>query len=435
MSQKSKFSPYHINFIEGKKQWFGVFACLLIVFVIMLCVKFYQYKHLPMDKPGEITAQILLQYTKTKDNKTYFVLKLKSSQGHIFYTTSKEDLKPIQNRHIRIYGKAQCSFFEFLRSCFFINFTFSVLPQERSNLWYVDFINNQHQNPQNASLFRTLFFGETLDKQWRDVSNLLGLAHILAISGFHLGVLSSFLFVLITPIYRFFQRRYFSYRNEVYDVGFMIICVMFLYLVFLDFLPSFLRAFIMATFGFLLYFSGLNIINFGLLLLVGLTCIAFFPNVLLSIGFVLSMFGVFYIFLFITHYKRDKKSTLGSLAMYWMFFNVVVFLSITPIVHYFFPYFSPYQLISILVSLAFVVFFPLIIVLHIIGFGGLFDRFLDMVLGLEIPNIDFYLPWYLAIGYVALGLGAIFSKKIYIMMLLCAVGLYVFMCLRFCKVF
>ena len=102
--------------------------------------------------------------------------------------------------------------------------------------------------------------------------------------------------------------------------------------------------------------------------------------------------------------------------------------------HYFFPYFSPYQLVSIPASVAFVVFFPLVIVLHIFGFGGIFDRWLDMVVNAQISSIDYYLPLPLTLIYVAMSFGAIASKKIYVAMLVCALGFWGYMLLRFVNV-
>ncbi|OBV29743.1 hypothetical protein BA723_00070 [Helicobacter sp. CLO-3] len=408
---------------EGK-EWLFVIGILALVFLEQVGLEYRKWRALPFETPGEITAQILNQYQKTKDNKTYWVMKLKS-EGHTFYTTSREDIKPLQGRYVRVYGKTNCSFVEYFRSCFFINFTFSLLPHQESTKPIKDYIASQHENQENASLFNTLFFADTLSKKWRGVSNLLGLAHILAISGFHLGILSAFLFAILVLPYRFLQRRFFTYRNEVYDIGAIILVVLFGYLVVLDFVPSFLRAYAMAVFGFLLYFSGLQILNFKLLALVGLSCIALFPSVAFNIGFILSMAGVFYIFLFVRYFPKCHA------LWYFTSFNIAVFFSITPIVHYFFPYFSPYQLVSILVSIAFVVYFPLMIVLHIFGLGGVLDKWLDMVLALEIPSIDYYLPWYLALIYAGLGMAAMFSRAAYVVMLICALAFYAYLCALF----
>ena len=427
--KKSKDSPYKVELFSGVGQW-GIAVCVItLIFVARVGWEYHKYANLPFDAPGEIYAQVLLQYQKTKPNKPnnpYTVMKI-ASNGHIFYITSRDDLKDLQGRFVRVYGKVdkRCDFVDYFKSCFFIAFSIALMPKREFSAPLKDYFATQHKSAIQSSLFGALFFADSLHKNWRNVANKLGLAHIIAISGYHLGVLSAFLFVLFAPPYRFLQRRFFSYRNEFYDLGAIILLFMCGYLVLLDFTPSFLRALVAGGIGFLLLFWGLEIVNFKLLGLVGLICIALFPTALFSIGFVLSMAGVFYIFLFVKHCPK--------IPIFWYFvaFNITIFFSITPLVHYFFPYFSPYQLVSIPVSVAFVVFFPLMIVLHIFGFGGIFDRWLDMVVAWEIPSIDFYLSLPLTLCYVALSLGAIFSKKCYIAMLICALTFWGFLLFRF----
>lgn len=433
MAQKAKFSPYQIPLIEGAKQWCIALLCLALLCLAKIGYEYHSYTNLPFDTPQEIKAQVLLQYKKTKPdkpNKPYTVMKLESS-GHIFYITSKENLKDLQGRFVRVYGKVdkRCGFVEYFRSCFFIAFSISLMPKREFSAPLKQYFASQHQSQTQASLFGALFFADSLAIEWREVANKLGLAHIIAISGFHLGVLSAFLFGLFVLPYRFLQNRYFSYRNELYDLGGVILVFMCGYLVLLDFTPSFLRALVMGILGFLLLFWGLEIVNFKLLGLVGAICVALFPSAAFNIGFILSMSGVFYIFLFVKY--CPKLPSVWNFVWYWVAFNVVIFFSITPLVHYFFPYFSPYQLVSIPVSLAFVVAFPLMIVLHIFGLGGIFDRWLDMVVDLQIPSIDYYLSLPLMACYVALSFGSIFSRKIYFAMLAFALIFWVYLLARF----
>ena len=426
---KLKYSPYKIELLSGARQWSIAICVLVLIFVARVGWEYHKYANLPFESPSEIQAQVLLQYIKTKPqkpDKPYTVMKL-SSQGHIFYITSRDDLKDLQGRFVRVYGKVdkRCDFVDYFKSCFFIAFSISLMPKREFSAPLKDYFASQHKSAIQASLFGALFFADSLNKKWREVANRLGLAHIIAISGFHLGVLSAFLFAIFAPPYRFLQRRFFSYRNEFYDLGAIILLFMCGYLVLLDFTPSFLRALVAGGIGFLLLFWGLEIINFKLLGLVGLICIAFFPTALFSIGFILSMAGVFYIFLFVKHCPK--------IHIFWYFvaFNVVIFFSITPLVHYFFPYFSPYQLVSIPVSVGFVAFFPLMIILHIFGFGGIFDKWLDMVISADIPSIDYYLSLPLTLCYVALSLSAIVSKKCYVAMLIFALIFWGFLLVRF----
>ena len=68
-----------------------------------------------MQQTPQVQAEVLLQYTKQKGNREYFVLKLKSDFG-IFYTTTYEDLRDIRHRQIllRLVFK-NVDFWEFLK--------------------------------------------------------------------------------------------------------------------------------------------------------------------------------------------------------------------------------------------------------------------------------------------------------------------------------
>lgn len=444
-----------------------------MVLALMLCarvgVDYALYQNLPFEKPGEIEALVISQYQKHKNAKPYWVLKL-SSNAHTLYTTSKEDIKILQGRKIRLYGKINskqdCSFMQYFRSCFFIGFSISTLPQRESTAPLKAYIASQHANhpihkpihhdtnqapnasyTNHAGLFSALFLATPLPKAWRDVSNTLGLAHIFAISGFHLGIISFVLFALLVKPYRALQKRYFSYRNEAYDLGAIVLVLLFGYLVILDFAPSFLRAFVMAAVGFALYISGLHLISFSLLGLCALLCAIAFPNVLVNRGFLLSVAGVFYIFVLLrymptpshkpNHTQQNPNPAQNSannltasygawagilLRVLWL--HVGVFLLIIPVVHVFFPYFSPWQLVSIPVSMAFVVLFPLAIMLHIFGAGGVLDSWLDLVLGLEIASMDIVTPWWFLCVYLGASAWAMLSRAGYYVLLLLAVGFY-----------
>lgn len=426
MAQKTKGSPYAIA-LFSPRQWVVAYLVLFGLLCARIGLDYYQFRALPFEQPSEIEALVQAQYTKTKNDKSYFVLKLRHN-SHTLYTTSKEDLKLLQGRSVRLYGKMgkDCNFVKYLQSCFFMSFSIALLPHKQASTPLKEAIYKQHTNPIHASLFSTLFFATPLDKAWRDVSNKLGLAHIFAISGFHLGIISFVLFALLAPLYRIMQRRYFSYRNEIYDLGLLVLLALFGYLLVLDFTPSFLRAFVMASVVFILYVSGLQILSFAMLLFVGVLCVVLFPSVAFNRGFILSMAGVFYIFLFVRY--ASKPSSWRSLCVQILGLNCAVFLSIAPIVHCFFPYFSPYQLVSIPVSIAFVVIFPLAVLLHSVGYGGIFDGVLDSVLAAQIPSAEIYTPlWFLALYIGVSALAMRFAYGYYALISL-ALGFYGYLC-------
>lgn len=84
-----------------------------------------------------------------------------------------------------------------------------------------------------------------------------------------------------------------------------------------------------------------------------------------------------------------------------------------PIVHYFFDTTSLYQFLSPFLTLLFVVFYPFMLILHIIGLGGIFDDFILKFFSMNITITHIATPLYFFIGYIGLSIGAIFNKYIF----------------------
>ncbi len=406
----------------------GVILSLLLA--LNLYLEYLNYQKLDFSKPTSLNAQILLQYPKTKDQKTYFVLKLQS-KGMIFYSTIKEPLKNLQYRHAQFFGKIKsCSFLESLKSCFFQTYSFSLTRKQDFKSHARHFIDSAHSNALVGNLYRALFIGDSLNKDLRDRANALGINHLLAISGFHLGILSASVYFLFSLFYTPLQKRYFPYRNAFYDIGVLVWVFLLGYLLLLDFLPSFFRAFLMGLLGFLACFFGVRILSFKLLVLACCIAIALLPKLLFSVGFLLSVCGVWYIFLFLKHTQIFfKDSSFLRRSFQAIALSVLVFLNMLIIAHAFFPMFSPYQLFSIPLGLIFIVFFPLSLFLHAVGLGSLLDRLLSMPL--TIPTISILSPlWLLGVHLFLTILSARFFK-VYLSMNVLSMGFFLYCCYQY----
>lgn len=395
-----------------------IIFCILIGFCLVNAFIKYQ-TFLEMKNGRVFEATIVLHYTK-KENSERF--KLQDSQGNVFYATYKGKFKSLIGKKASVYGKIyRCSFLQFLRSCNIYNSSLSLIPSEDKKRILRNFINSQHESILPANLYNALFFADNLLKPLRQSSIALGLAHIIAISGFHLAVLSLMFYIIVCPIY-FLLHRFFCYRNAVYDLGLLGLVFAYCYLVLIDFEPSFLRAFLMACFAYVILFCGLKITNFLNLLLCVLFALSWNVSLLFHIGFLLSIAGVFCIFLFIRHigalltgYKRFQKLLIGVVL-----FDCIIFMQMIPIVHYFFPQFSPYQLVSIPLSICFVFLFPLVVIAHIFGFGNIFDSLILQVVEHEFILSSLYTPlWFLAL-YILLCLLAIRFLWAYFLSIVCA---------------
>ncbi len=408
--------------------WCGVFLSLLLA--INLYLEYLNYQKLDFSKPTSLNAQILLQYPKTKDQKTYFVLKLQS-KGMIFYTTIKEPLKNLQYRHAQFFGKIKsCSFLESLKSCFFQTYSFSLTRKHNFKSHVRHFIDSVHSNALVGNLYRALFIGDSLNKDLRDRANALGINHLLAISGFHLGILSASVYFLFSLFYTPLQQRYFPYRNAFYDIGVLVWVFLLGYLLLLDFLPSFFRAFLMGLLGFLACFFGVRLLSFKLLILACCIAIALLPKLLFSVGFLLSVCGVWYIFLFLKHTQIFfKDSSFLKRFFQAIALSVLVFLNMLIIAHAFFPMFSPYQLFSIPLGLIFIVFFPLSLFLHAVGLGSLLDHILSMPL--TIPTISVSSPLWLLGAHLFLTILSARFFKVYLSMNVLSAGFFLYCCYQY----
>ncbi|MBM0622311.1 ComEC family DNA internalization-related competence protein [Helicobacter pylori] len=408
--------------------WCGVFLSLLLA--INLYLEYLNYQKLDFSKPTSLNAQILLQYPKTKDQKTYFVLKLQS-KGMIFYTTIKEPLKNLQYRHAQFFGRIKsCSFLESLKSCFFQTYSFSLTRKQDFKSHVRHFIDSVHSNALVGNLYRALFIGDSLNKDLRDKANALGINHLLAISGFHLGILSASVYFLFSLFYTPLQKRYFPYRNAFYDIGVLVWVFLLGYLLLLDFLPSFFRAFLMGLLGFLACFFGVRLLSFKLLVLACCIAIALLPKLLFSVGFLFSVCGVWYIFLFLKHTQIFfKTSSFLMRSFQAIALSALVFLNMLIIAHAFFPMFSPYQLFSIPLGLIFIVFFPLSLFLHAVGLGSLLDHFLSMPL--TIPTISVPSPLWLLGAHLFLTILSVRFFKVYLSMNVLSTGFFLYCCYQY----
>ncbi|WP_183030639.1 ComEC/Rec2 family competence protein [Helicobacter pylori] len=408
--------------------WCGVFLSLLLA--INLYLEYLNYQKLDFSKPTSLNAQILLQYPKTKDQKTYFVLKLQS-KGMIFYTTIKEPLKNLQYRHAQFFGRIKsCSFLESLKSCFFQTYSFSLTRKQDFKSHLRHFIDSTHSSALVGNLYRALFIGDSLNKDLRDRANALGINHLLAISGFHLGILSASMYFLFSLFYTPLQKRYFPYRNAFYDIGVLVWVFLLGYLLLLDFLPSFFRAFLMGLLGFLACFFGVRLLSFKLLVLACCIAIALLPKLLFSVGFLLSVCGVWYIFLFLKHTQIFfKDSSFLKRSFQAIVLSVLVFLNMLIVVHAFFPMFSPYQLFSIPLGLIFIVFFPLSLFLHAVGLGSLLDHILSMPL--TIPTISIPSPLWLLGAHLFLTILSARFFKVYLSMNVLSTGFFLYCCYQY----
>ena len=404
-----------LSLFYKKRDSFLLIVFLLFILLLNLFLKYQNYRDFTSQKYRQTEATVINQFKKsTKTSKTYYILKLKDKNGVLFYGISwKKGLKDLKNCRISFKVKSdKIDFKSYLKGFFAPIYgvkTISCGDTLRAKLFA--YISKQHKEKFLKELFCALFLGGSIDKDARAKIQNIGVSHLVAISGFHLGVLSAILFLMLTPFYRFFQDRYFPYRNLKFDLMVVVWVALFCYLYMVGFLPSLLRAFVMLSIGYLFYIRHIKILSFQTILLTVLIVLCFYPELIFSISFWFSISGVFYIFLFLHYFKDLKPWHIFIFVGLWVYFMMM------PIVHYIFGSFGPYQLLSPFISIAFIIFYPLELFLHIFGYGGLLDKAVVKLFSFDISSIEIKTPLWFLMLFISTSLLAIY-KKIFLYILI-----------------
>lgn len=398
----------------------GIYFFLLICGVILvysMLIQYNNYKNLIRFDTFDTDAKVVLQYTKTKDDKTYQVLKLQTKEGLEFYTTKSKSYRNLNQQIVGVrFWTNKITFYSYLTS--FYSFTFLYEEKEEDSLKNKlnEKIDNLHEDENIAAIYKALYTAKRMDHELQTTLSTLGISHLLAISGFHLGVLSAVLFFLFRPIYKYFQKRYFPFSHANRDIFLIVVSLLLVYMLFLDTPPSLLRAFGMLVVGFILHDRGYKIISMQTLIATIVLLLCLFPKLFFALGFWLSALGVFYIFLFLIYFKHKSKIWQFIILPCWVYIMMV------PISLYIFGNFNIYHPLSIIWTTAFTLFYPLSILLHAINLGDIFDTYLLMLLALgdetkiiKISSLIFYV--HLVFSF----LSVYFNRAFYILMLFSSV--------------
>ncbi|MDR1284592.1 MAG: ComEC/Rec2 family competence protein [Campylobacteraceae bacterium] len=376
-------------------------AVLIVIFLINTGFKYLDYMEFKSHNWATIRGDVInVIRLKAKNGRDYQRLSIKSDDGLTLTVTNLSKEKLEQNMRVGFRVKTdEVDFISFFAKRFYATFVLAWANDVNSTSVKSKLQNaiySQHENILAKELYSALFLATPISKTLREQVQRWGVTHIIAISGFHLSIMFGFLYFIIKYIYGFFQNRYFPYRNARWDISLIIFVFLGYYLWLIDMTPSFLRSYAMGVFGFLFLWRGIHVLSFEMLFFTSAFLVALFPQLIFNIGFVLSVFGVFFIFVFIKHFGQTLKVWQSAILI-----NFWLFAAMNPIVYYWFGVINLQQWASIPLSMLFIVFYPLTVLLHVIGFGGIFDNFMLQFLSYESKSVIFNTPiWLLAIYLV-----------------------------------
>ncbi len=392
---------------------------ILSVFLLSISFEYSKYKDFKTEELLETSGKVLNIYHKDD----YDVLKIKT-EDYTFYTSISSSHKFSKQDSISLtLVTSSVDFIAFLRNFYTKSINIHSFNSQTIESKLAQKITIQHENSDIAELFNALFLAQPLNEKLRDFFASLGLAHLIAISGFHLGVLSFVFYGLFHMLYSSVHQQYFPYRNKKLDIIILTLLFLFGYLLLTGIVPSLLRAFIMFLLGIILLRNNIKLFSFETLFFTALIIIALFPKYLFSLSLWFSIAGVFYIFLYIKYFENLPK--FFSL----LFFNFWIFFCFNPVVHFFFSQTTYEQLVSPLLTLLFTLFYPLELFAHLIGAGSFLDQLLIEFIRYPLKVYDVLTPWWFFSGYILVSFLSIVNKYSFILLnvLLIGFNLYLFL--------
>lgn len=407
-----------MNLFEHKKHYAYLFVFFSLIAAINIFFLYQDFKEFKSLKIYKFEANVVNIYDK--DN--YKVIKL--NDGKIEFFTSIPlvfNIKKLDSTRGYVLTN-KITFLNYLKGFYANSFGLYIVQKQKSKkqeLYETIYI--QHENGMLQSLFSALFLAVPLDQEVRDVCSILGVSHLIALSGFHLGLLSGIFYFLLYYPYSFVHQKYFPYRNKKIDLLTFVLIILFGYLYFTDFVPSLLRAFVMYAFGVYFLQANIKLLSYETLFLVVLLILALFPKMIFSLSFWFSVIGVFYIFLFLQYFKTLPK------VFQFILFNLWIYLAVNAIVHYFFDVTALVQLFSPVLTILFSVFYPLELLLHIIGQGSLLDSLILPLFTTQYESYGFSTPLWFFIVYIIVSLGATREKYIFYLFNILLVGFNVYL--------
>ena len=388
---------------------------LVLSFVLSLRLLFLYSEYVEFkEKPFYFTeVEVIHAYEKWSDDQYSTIMKLYSPSLDInFFSKTHLRADTLTDRvRVKLYPSKKMRFSDYLGSSFIASSINKMIESDGGfKRTLLEKIAQQHESQMVIEFYQGIFLAQPLGRQLREVVARLGVSHLIALSGFHLAILSALLFFLFRLLYHPLHKRYFPYRFELYDIGFMVLVILAGYVWFVGAPPSLLRSYVMMSIGWVVLLLGMELISWTFLSLVVMVILILLPKMLLSLAFWFSVMGVLYIFLLLKYFSHWGKYRVTLLISFG------IFILILPIVHTIFPVVNLLQLFSPFLSLIFTLFYPLSILLHLVGLGDLFDALLLSLFTLEGVGYNFLLPLPYGLFYLLLSFLSFYSKRVFFLL-------------------
>ena len=176
------------------KSFIWVILFLSSIIVLRLVLSYQEYRSF-ISKPFFYTyAEVISEKNKTKNGKHYKILKLQEENGLRFITTSYDKVSYTKKRlRLQIFPTEKISFRGYMGTFFVKSRIKKATPVSSSfKDRLMNPVTHQHKDTKLASFYNAIFFATELDSTLRDQISKLGISHLVALSGFHLGYSGGF---------------------------------------------------------------------------------------------------------------------------------------------------------------------------------------------------------------------------------------------------
>jgi len=387
------------------------YTLIVAIFAANLAYSYLSYKNLTEFEYSTLNAKLISSKEhKGKNGEPYFSLFFRAD-GLDFRSYSKTDMKAREGERFSVSVKTKGLLFIDMFKTPRLRMLSSTPLGKDNNLQAnaKNFISSQHEEETAKEIYLNLFLNSEVGDEVDSFINGYGLGAFFAISGLNVALLTAFIFFFSSPIFQFFQDRFFPYVNRRFWIFLFSLAVVVFYSYLTDFTPSFVRAVIAAIIVFYFALRGDEILSYKTLFLTTMLCLAIFPSFLFSVGFWLSFYGVFLIYLFLANTNFKNKVIVYIALSSWLFAAML------PIIHYIFGIFTKAHLFNSIFGAIFDIFYPVSLTAHLIGLGWIFDGWLIDIVdsSKELTRSEFLTPLWFFIPYIALSFAATFKKWLF----------------------
>lgn len=159
----------------NKKEFFSFLLLSIFILSYSLLISFNNYKNLTRFDTFIINATVLKQYLKTKDSKSYQVLKLKTDDGITFYTSAKKSFEDATGKELtlEIYTN-HISFYKYMTTFYAYSHIKNITDIQSMKKKLNSYIASQHTNNGITNIYQALFTATPLNKDLQTSFSFLG---------------------------------------------------------------------------------------------------------------------------------------------------------------------------------------------------------------------------------------------------------------------